>query len=95
MESRNEAIRRTIEHVSEVLEHLNCGDELTEQECTQVIDDLANLRTLKNADTNGEQSDMNIDEMLTVFNVSADNSKVMLQSMLDIVIAGKVPSEAV
>lgn len=94
MKTTSEAISRVIAHVSDILEHLNCGDELTEVECTQMIDDLANLRAFKDADNTEEQSDMNIDEMLTVFNASADDSKVLLQNMLGIVAAGKVPAES-
>ena len=37
---------------------------------------------------------MNIDEMLTLFNESADNSKLLLQNMLGVVVAGKVPTES-
>lgn len=94
MKKRKEVISRSVVHISEVLEHLNHGDELPEQECTQVINDLTNLRILKNADNIGENSDMNIDEMMTVFNASADNSKEILQRMLGTVAAGKVPTES-
>ena len=94
METRNEAIGQTVTHVLNILKHLNHGEELTEQECTQVIDDLTNLRIFKNTDTTGGQSDMDIDEMLIVFNTSANDSKVLLQNMLGIVAAGKVPSES-
>ena len=94
MQTKNEAIERTVAYVSDLLEHLNHGDELTEQECTQVINELDNLRTLRDTDTVGEQNDMNIDEMLIVFNDSANDTKVLLQNMLDIVAAGKVPAES-
>lgn len=59
-----------------------------------MVDDIANLRVLKNGDTTGEQSNMNIDEMLAVFNASADDSKVLLQNMLGIVAEGKVPADS-
>lgn len=94
MKTTSEAMSQAVAHVTNILEHLNRGDELTEQECTQVIDDLANLRVLKNVNTTGEQSDMNIEEMLTVFNASADDSKELLQSMLSVIAAGKVPAES-
>lgn len=94
METQNEALSQTVVHVSEVLESINRGDELTEQECTQVLDDLTNLRTLMKYDMTGEQRDMNLDEMLAAFNASAGDSKVLLQNMLGIVAAGKVPAES-
>ena len=94
MKTKNEALSRTVAHVSELLERIDNGDELIEQECSQVLDDLADLRAIMNADTTGEQSDMNIDEMLTVFNVSADDSKMLLQNMLSIVASGRVPKES-
>ena len=92
MEVQNVVLSQTVAHVSDVLDRINSGDELTEQECTQVLDDLACLRALMYV--TGEQSDMNIDEMLTVFNASADDSKVLLQNMLDIIASGKVPDES-
>ena len=94
MKTHDEALNQTVAHVSDVLERINSGDELTEQECTQVLDDLTNLRVLMNADTTEKQRDMNIDEMLTMFNASADDSKVLLQNMLGIVASGKVPEES-
>ena len=51
MKTTSEAMSQAVAHVTNILEHLNRGDELTEQECTQVIDDLANLRVLKNVNT--------------------------------------------
>ena len=94
MKTQSEALSQTVTHVSELLERINNGDELTEQKCTQVLDDLANLRELMNVGTAGKQSDMNIDEMLNVFNAGADNAKVLLQNMLSIVASGKVPKES-
>ena len=40
MNSKHEAIDLTISHISDLLDQLNQGNELSKQECLQVINDL-------------------------------------------------------
>lgn len=95
MNSKHEAIDLTISHISDLLDQLNHGNELSKQECLQVINDLEHLQALSYESGKGVQIDMDIkiDDMLNEFNDSADDSKALLQTMLALISEGRVPQE--
>ncbi|MDD7284143.1 MAG: hypothetical protein PUG98_09600 [Clostridium sp.] len=91
VQSKRDAV---IEHVSAALDRLNEGKKLTEEECLQVITDLENLRAMENKNEKEQKKvEINIEELLKEFNVSADDSKKLLQIMLTLVSEGRVPEE--
>ncbi len=86
----------TVRCISALLEQLNQGNDLSEQDCSQVIANLEKLERLAYVGKEGEQKDMdmNIEELLLAFNSSADESKKLLGEMLAVISDGKVPGEA-
>lgn len=93
MHSYDEKMNQTISEVSSLLAKIDNEEELQESECMQLVTDLKELREEADIEAEGEQSNMslNIEELLSEFNSSADGSKIILQNMLSAISEGRVP----
>lgn len=91
MNSRDEIVKLVKKHVSTSLDHLS-SNSMTEDDCRVVIEDMNILAELSDKKTDEKRDNtMGIDELVQDFYQYADESKQLLQSMLEIISSGKAP----
>ncbi len=94
MEVKSDLLESAREKIEKLLEHLVSGRELTKQECNSVISDLELLACPRQKEKKGEiQMDTDMETMLQAFSVQAENSRHLLQEMLDVISQERVPGE--
>lgn len=95
MNSENSSILRLKTHLEAALELLQKDNEISEDVCREIEEELEAVKALPAKEPVGEEQEMNMnfEELVRDFNASANDTTTILQEMLYAISAGRVPED--
>ena len=96
MNEKQGKLLRLKSYLNESLRRLQNDDELTQEECAAIINELEEVKSIpKPTETTVEEPPMgmSIDELIQDFHISAEESTQLLKNMLGVISGGKVPEK--
>lgn len=96
MNEKQGKLLRLKSYLNESLRRLQNDDELTQEECAAIINELEEVKSIsKPTETTVEEPPMgmSIDKLIQDFHISAEESTQLLRNMLGVISGGKVPEK--